>query len=90
LSEPKGEGYAPLLKSVRVEGVTINPGDDVLARIGKRWVRRTLAGADDKGRVWMTTTCETTSIYDIPGPFTAAQLRHPDLLTGIIREIDAE
>ena len=74
---------------MKVQGITINPGDDVLVLIGTRWVRRIFAGAA-RGWAWMKVVKLTTNIYDsLPGPFPPERLRHPSLLDGMIKEIDA-
>ena len=86
----RGEGSAPLPQTIKVQGITINVGDPVLVLIDGQWVRRFFAGRDASGKAWMEITYWTSSMEQLPGPFPLDELRHPSLLDGIIREIDAD
>ena len=77
------------VESIKVQGITINPGDDVLVLIGTRWVRRIFAEPAWEGGAWMEIEYYTANPDMLPGPFPPDRLRHPSLLDGIIREIDA-
>lgn len=82
----EGLGFSP--KPIKVQGITINPGDDVLVLIGDEWIRRIYEGVDERGWAWMRVTRLTTALDQLPGPWPPDLLRHPDWLTGFAREID--
>jgi hypothetical protein len=84
-----GGGSCPAPKPVKVQGVTINPGDRVLVSIAGEWVPRIYEGLDGNGEAWMTIERFTTAIDHLPGPFALDMLRLPSFLDGFIKEIDA-
>jgi len=91
LSPRRGKDHGPSpVRSVKVQGVTLNPGDDVLVLIRDEWILRSFSGSSKDGGAWMKVEEHTTCIDQLPGPFPLDRLRHVNLLGGFIREIDAD
>ena len=80
-------------RSIEVQGMPIRPGDPVLLLFNGKTIARIFEGVDPEtggavlrigdGTVW------TTDPRLMRGPFAIGCLRHPDVLGGFIREVDA-
>ena len=85
----RGEKYSPLAIPIKIQGMTIKPGEKVIALIDGQSVLRTYMKADlEAGRVWLDYGTDTSSILYHAGPWSINILRHPDILTGFIREVE--
>jgi hypothetical protein len=84
----EGLPFSP--EPITVQGITVRPGDEIVVVEYGKSARRRYSGVGTDGYVWFEMDLPLCSLYECRrGPFDQDQLRHPDLLTAIIREIDA-
>jgi hypothetical protein len=74
-------------QEIKVQGITVRPGDDVLLLIKGRRVRRKYWRRFEE-KIFLKREIMSTAIEYDEGPFHISMLRHPDILTGIAKEID--
>jgi hypothetical protein len=77
-----------LLEPIEVQGLTIRPGEKVLLVIGDETILRTYDHKSPHGEAFLKREVYSTHPKHDTGPFSLDMLRHPDVLTGMIREID--
>ena len=84
----EGLPFSP--EPITIQGITVRPGDEIVVVERGKSNRRRYSGTTDTGEVYMELDLPACSLYEFRrGPFKREQLRHPDLLTAIIKEIDA-
>ena len=93
---PWWEPYSLCREPIKVQGVTVKPGERVVvacngvehSMVYKGWSRITSFTGEEIDGYWMLGEPSTGPVPG-PGPYRLEELRHPSLLDGIISEIDA-
>jgi hypothetical protein len=89
VTEHEKGGGNPAPQPFKLQGITIDCGDDVLLLFKGRVVRRRFSEyRPETNAVYLMRELWSTAEDADTGPWPPSMLRHPDILTGIIREID--